>query len=55
MMTTKNLNLKKDHYKPVKTVSVFNNNYIQYEIIGDKDISQIIYWYDQTIFKWYDK
>ena len=23
--------------KPVKTVSVFNNNYIQYESIGDKE------------------
>ena len=28
---------EKDHYDPKKTVSVFNNNYIQYEIIGDKD------------------
>ena len=27
----------KDHYKPVKTVSALNNNYIQYESIGDKD------------------
>ena len=24
---------EKDHYKPKKTVSVFNNNYIQYESI----------------------
>ena len=28
---------EKDHYKPVKTVSAFNNNYIQYKSIGDKD------------------
>ena len=28
---------EKDHYKPKKTISAFNNNYIQYESIGDKD------------------
>ena len=28
---------EKDHYKPKKTVGAFNNNYIQYESIGDKD------------------
>ena len=28
---------EKDHYELRKTVSAFNNNYIQYEIIGDKD------------------
>ena len=26
---------KKDHYEPKKTVSAFNNNYIQYESVGD--------------------
>ena len=26
-----------DHYEPKKSVSVFNNNYIQYESIGNKD------------------
>ena len=31
------LDPEKDHYKPVKTVSAFNNNYIQYGSIGDKD------------------
>ena len=31
------LDPEKDHYKPVKTVSAFNNNYIQYKSIGDKD------------------
>ena len=31
------LDPQKDHYKPVKTVSAFSNNYIQYESIGDKD------------------
>ena len=31
------LDPEKDHYKPGKTVSAFNNNYIQYESIGDKD------------------
>ena len=31
------LDPEKDLYKPVKTVSAFNNNYIQYESIGDKD------------------
>ena len=30
---------KKDHYKPVKTVNTFHNNYIQYENIGDEDKS----------------
>ena len=30
------LNPEKDHYEPKKTVSVFNNNYIQYESMGDK-------------------
>ena len=28
---------EKDHYKPIKTANAFNNNYIQYESIGDKD------------------
>ena len=28
-----------NHYEPEKTVSTFNNNYIQYESIGDKDKS----------------
>ena len=27
----------KDHSEPKKTVSAFNNNYIQYESIGDKE------------------
>ena len=27
----------KDHCKPVKTVNAFNNNYIRYESIGDKE------------------
>ena len=31
------LYLEKDHYKPIKTDSAFNNNYIQNESIGDKD------------------
>ena len=32
------LDPEKDHYnKAVKTVSAFNNNYIQHESIGDKD------------------
>ena len=31
------LYLEKDHYKPIKTDSAFNNNYIQYESIGDED------------------
>ena len=31
------LDPEKDHYKPVKCVSAFNNSYIQYESIGDKD------------------
>ena len=33
---------EKDHYKPKKTVNVFNDNYIQYESIGDKDKTQLI-------------
>ena len=28
---------EKDHYEPKKTASAFNNNYIQYESMGDKD------------------
>ena len=31
------LDQEKDHYEPAKTVSALNNNYIQYESIGDKD------------------
>ena len=31
------LDPKKDYYKPIRTVNAFNNNYIQYEIIGDKN------------------
>ena len=31
------LDPEKDHHKPVKSVIAFNNNYIQYEIIGDKE------------------
>ena len=31
----------KDQYKPVETVSAFDNNYIQYESIGNKDIKSI--------------
>ena len=30
-------NPEKDHYEPKETVSDFNNNYIEYESIGDKD------------------
>ena len=29
------LDPEKDHYKPVKTDNAFNNNYFQYESIGD--------------------
>ena len=28
---------EKDHYEPKKSVCAFNNNYIQYESIGDGD------------------
>ena len=28
---------EKDHYEPRKTFSAFNNNYIQYESMGDND------------------
>ena len=31
------LDPEKDHYEPKKTVSAFNNNYIQCESMGDKD------------------
>ena len=27
----------KDYYKPIKTTSAFNNNYIEYESKGDKE------------------
>ena len=36
------LDPEKDHYKPVRTVSAFNNIYIQYESIGDKDKNLLI-------------
>ena len=28
---------EKDHYEPKKTVSTFNNNYIEYESVRNKD------------------
>ena len=31
------LDPEKRHYKPIKAVSAFNNNYIQYQSTGDKD------------------
>ena len=31
------LDLEKDHYEPIKAVNAFDNSYIQYESIGDKD------------------
>ena len=31
--------LVKGHYEPEKAVSIFNNNCIKYESIGDKDNS----------------
>ena len=30
------LDQENDHYEPKETVSAFNNNYIQYEGVGDK-------------------
>ena len=33
------LDLEKDHYEPKKTVTAFNNDYIQFENLGDKDKS----------------
>ena len=43
------LYLEKDHYKPIKTDSAFNNNYIQYESIGDEDKNLSIQEYIDTI------
>ena len=40
---------EKDHYKPVRTASAFNNNYIQSESIGDKDKNLSIKEYIQVI------
>ena len=34
-----NLSADKDYYKPIKTKSSFNGNYIEYEGNGDKDKS----------------
>ena len=31
------LSIDEDSYDPKKTVSTFNNNYIEYKIKGDKD------------------
>ena len=49
---------EKDHYKPVKTASAFNNDYIQYENIRDKDKNLSIKEYIdiiRSLFKWYNK
>ena len=43
------LDPEKDHYEPKKTVSAFNNNYIQYESIGDKDKDLLIKEYIDVI------
>ena len=45
-----------DHYKPIKTKSAFNANYIEYESKGvkDKNLSPREY-LDIVIFKQYDK
>ena len=34
---TKNLSVDEDYYKPIKTKSAFNGNYIEYESKGVKD------------------
>ena len=47
-----------DYYKPIVTSDAFNSNYIEYESKGDKDKKTSnwgISWYNQTIFKWYNK
>ena len=31
--------IDKDYFKPIKTKSAFNNNYIEYENKGDKNLS----------------
>ena len=31
------LSIDEDYYKPIRTNDAFNNNYIEYESIGDKD------------------
>ena len=31
------MSIDEDYYKPITTNSAFNNNYIQYEIKGNKD------------------
>ena len=40
---------EKDHYESKKAVSAFNNNYIQYENIGDKDKDLSIKEYNDII------
>ena len=37
------LSIDEDYYKPIITNGAFNNNYIQYESMGDKGKSRIIY------------
>ena len=32
-----NLSIDEDYYKPIRTNSAFNSNYIEYESKGDKD------------------
>ena len=31
------LAVDKEYYKPIKTSGAFNNNYIEYESVGDKE------------------
>ena len=40
---------EKDHYEAVKFASAFNNNYIQYESMGDKDKNLLIKEYIDVI------
>ena len=54
----KSLSESKGYYKPIKTTSAFNGNYIEYKSSGDKDkkfITKRISWYVKTIFKQYSK
>ena len=43
------LSIDEDYYDPKKTVSAFNNNYIEYESKGDKDKTLLIKEYPNMI------
>ena len=53
---TDQLSIDKDHYKPILVKSGYNNDYIQYEIKGDKILTLREYLaFNRKVFKKIDK